>query len=367
MSALSHPELLALLEGVKEHPSDDDYRLALADWLEEHGQSDCERARAPFIRLQCRRAKLLADTLDYRALTSQPQYQELKAQEESLRRAHLPSWLGVWRAWIARPDNEEWWFQRGLLRPWVAGLPWLEQVGQDPAAWAWVDGLVLLGLGAQEVECLAASPVLEQLNSLDFGPDGWAGPPHPVFSPEGARALAASPYLTRISSLKFTDCEIGPDGARALAESPHFRRLRSLDFSQFDCTPGNEIGDEGVRALAGTVHLATLTHLDLTENLITADGARALAESPHLGGLTCLNLSGNPIGPEGARALASSPFLSRVTRLHVTLTSSPFHSAGDWATRSRMSDAGHLDNLLRELEDAREALRRRFGAAWLES
>jgi uncharacterized protein (TIGR02996 family) len=366
MSAAFHPELLALLEAVKDQPDDDAPRLVLADWLEEHGQSACERARATFIRLQCRRARLVADSRDHRAVLAQPEYQDLKAEEEALRRAHLDSWLGVWRQWMVRPDNEEWWFQRGLLRPWVVGVEWLEHVPQDAATWAWVDGLVLLELGVAGMEKLAASGVLEWLNSLDLGPAGWTGPPHPAFGPEGARVLAASPYLRRICSLKFMDCEIGPEGARALAESPNLGRLTSLDFSQFDYTPGNDIGDEGVRALAGSVYLAGLTHLDLTENFVTADGARALAESPHLSGLTCLNLSGAPIGPEGARALASSPFLCRLTRLHVTLTTSPMHSAGIWARR-RLHDAAGQEQLKQEVEDAKGVLRRRFGDAWRES
>src|SRR5262249_18621231 len=99
-------------------------------------------------------------------------------------------------------------------------------------------------------------------------------------------------------------------------------------------------------------------------NGVTAKGARAIAESPYLAGLTSLNLSGNPIGPEGARALAASPFLSRLTRLWVDLTTSPILSAGGWAEWRRFTDPGHLENVQDELEEAREALRRRFGAAW---
>src|SRR5262249_25946532 len=46
-------EVLAFLRRAKEHPEDDTPRLVLADWLEDHGDTD----RAAFIRLQCRLAE----------------------------------------------------------------------------------------------------------------------------------------------------------------------------------------------------------------------------------------------------------------------------------------------------------------------
>jgi uncharacterized protein (TIGR02996 family) len=372
------------LEAVKDQPDDDDRRLAVADWLEERGSEDAARARGRFIRLQCRRANLLAAAVDPgcpaparvrqgglrvdlfpvaggpSALTAQAEYRELEAQEESVRRAHLSAWLGAWRTWIVRPDNEKYWFDRGMLRPWLRGVQWLEQVAQDPEAWLWVGGLVLLDLDVRDMKELAASPLLEGLNSLDFGPDS----PNKPFGAECVRRLAASLYLRRLTSLTFGDCGVGAGGARALAESSHLARLQYLDFSQMDWTPGNDIGDEGVQALAESVHMANLRHLDLTENGVTAKGARAIAESPYLAGLTSLNLSGNGIGPEGAQALATSPFLSRLTRLYVDLTTNPFLSAGAWAYRLRYTDPGRLEDLPNELEEARQALRRRFGAAW---
>src|SRR5205823_4100988 len=85
MSAEPLPQVLALLEDIKDHPDDDSRRLALADWIVDHGRSRPERARGDFIRLQCRRARLGADD---------PVHQELKAQEQSLRREHMAAWLG---------------------------------------------------------------------------------------------------------------------------------------------------------------------------------------------------------------------------------------------------------------------------------
>ena len=74
------------------------------------------------------------------------------------------------------------------------------------------------------------------------------------------------------------------------------------------------LGEEGARALAGSPHLAKLTELDLGENRIGDEGARALAGSPHLAKLTTLHLEGNQIGDEGARG---SPHLAKLTTLHL--------------------------------------------------
>ena len=210
MSAELQPPLLALLENIKNHPDDDSRRFALADWVEQHGQDDAERARGHFIRLQCRRA---------RPHPGNSLHEELEAQEQALRREYMAAWLGDWQPWITRPDNEAHWFQRGLLRPWVKGLQWLEleEVPQDTATWAWVDGLFILDLScADDVERLAASPVLRGMTSLDFGPDSWGG--NSEFGDAGARALASSPHLTQLRSLELGDTNLGPEGFRALVE-----------------------------------------------------------------------------------------------------------------------------------------------------
>jgi len=338
--------LLALLENIKDHPDDDARRFALADWVEQHGRDDAERARGPLIRLQCRRARLNpGDSL----------HEDLEAQEQALRREYMAAWLGDWRPWITRPDNEAHWFQRGLLRPWVKGLRWLEleEVPRDIATWAWVDGLVILDLScAEDVERLAASPVLRGMTSLDFGPDSWTG--NSEFGDTGARALASSPHLTRLRSLELGDTDLGPEGFRALVQAPPLRHLTSLKLTGFDCTTSNHIGDEGARALAEATHMTNLSRLWLMENCIGAKGARELAGAAHLDSLTDLDLGSNPIGPEGALALASSPFLSRLTRLRLDVTADPFLSGGFGVKASEQ-----------ELERARAALRQRFGGAWL--
>ena len=56
--------------------------------------------------------------------------------------------------------------------------------------------------------------------------------------PEGARALAASPYLTKVASLNMVDNRVGDEGALAIANSDSFSNLTYLHLG------GNRIKSE---------------------------------------------------------------------------------------------------------------------------
>jgi uncharacterized protein (TIGR02996 family) len=360
MSTALDPQLVDLLTGVKDHPDDDRPRLVLADWLEENARSEAERAHVDFIRLQCRRARLGVDN---------PARKELEAQEQPLRQTHEAAWLGAWQALVmSTPGRPGWWFHRGLLRLTLAGTRWLDDLAADPAAWAWVDCLSLVGLGPAEVERVAACPGVGQLNCLQLAPQSPVG--GTVAGTAGARALAASAHLYRLTALILFDSLIGPEGAEALAATPQLKGLTFLDLSGLDWGYPNEIGDQGARALARSIHLTGLRHLDLTENAINDAGAKALAGSANLVGLTHLNLKGNHLGPEGARALAESPYLARLTYLGLGgygfLQAAAVHDAAD-----ALLSSPHLSNLARldfaypySLQpdaDEMEAFRQKFG------
>ncbi len=130
-----------------------------------------------------------------------------------------------------------------------------------------------------------------------------------AIGPEGAAALAGSPALRRLETLKLTGNGIGPDGARALAASVYLSGLRALELSQ------NRIGSEGLSALAASDYLSGLRVLRLDDNGIDDSGLKALAESGHLHGLVSLDLGQNSIGDEGARALARSGRMSKLAVL----------------------------------------------------
>ena len=217
MSSSTLPsDLLALLNEVKDYLADDTPRHALADWLVKNGRDDSERARGEFIRLQCQRA---------RCAPHDPARHEIEAREQHLRHQYAPAWLEVWQPWVGnQPDLEEQWaltsspslqswqFERGLVRASLRGVRWLDDIPSQHHAWAWIDALDLAGLTTQNVVNLAASAVLEHVNSLTLGPaavgdDGW-------------RALAQCKSLRRLISLVLFDGAIGPAGALALAASP---------------------------------------------------------------------------------------------------------------------------------------------------
>jgi uncharacterized protein (TIGR02996 family) len=51
---MTHPDRLALLRAIALAPDDDAPRLVYADWLDEFGTTDADRARAEFIRVACK-------------------------------------------------------------------------------------------------------------------------------------------------------------------------------------------------------------------------------------------------------------------------------------------------------------------------
>src|SRR5947209_7479333 len=75
----------AFLADIRAAPDDDTPRLIYADWLEENGADEAERARGRFIRLQCR-AEALAET--------DPGRTGLKAEADALEKQYARAWFG---------------------------------------------------------------------------------------------------------------------------------------------------------------------------------------------------------------------------------------------------------------------------------
>jgi uncharacterized protein (TIGR02996 family) len=164
-------------------------------------------------------------------------------------------------------------------------------------------------IGDAGLAALAASPLLSQLHALDLT-QTWIGE-------AGVIALARSRNAANLTSLTLADHRgIGDDAARALAASPWLARLSSLDLSA--ATYGNAekvVTAEGLRALLTSSHLAALTDLGLDRNAVGDEGAKVVANLPAPTQLTSLSLGCNRIGPAGATALASAPFLAGLTGL----------------------------------------------------
>jgi uncharacterized protein (TIGR02996 family) len=288
------PEVLAFLAEIKDHPDEDTPRLILADWLEEYG-GPADAARAEFLRLQVRKARLPA---------GDPERYALGSRETELHRRWETAWLGRLGEKVRYVR-----YERGLV---VLTLTWGVLCSQSLRAlqgsevWAWVLGGEVEGIPLAPGAQLAACPLLGDWVRLSFvGRAGYCCP----LGTAGLRALALSPWLSRIARLELQANEIDDAGARALADSPSMGRLRELDLNS------NSLADAGLAALVAPTCRFRLERLELARNTIGDAGAAALAASPAVTQLRELNLSDNRLSNAGARALADSPHLGRLTRL----------------------------------------------------
>jgi uncharacterized protein (TIGR02996 family) len=253
------------LQAIYDAPADDAPRLAWADWLESQGQAE----RAEFIRLQIRLAPLRA---------YDPEREAPAAREQQLYYQHRDEWAAPLRRLGCTP-----WFKRGLVASAQISATKFLKNAERLFQFAPLLGELYLDHTAKYVDALAASPYLARLTSLTIVA---------TYQGASARLLTAGTPL-----------------AQALAASPHLANLRHLELSSA------RIGDEGLAALAGSRAFAHLESLGLEDNQIGPAGLAPLVESPHLGGLWGLWLHQNPLGDEAVAALVASPHLTRLREL----------------------------------------------------
>jgi hypothetical protein len=163
------------------------------------------------------------------------------------------------------------------------------------------------------------------------------------------------PMRPTVTVLELLNCAVRTSGAQALAESPLLAGVQTLRLSW------NNISAEALRSLLASPHLTRrLRRLDLGGASLGAGGLRALAECSNLAGLTHLNLAHTGLDAEGMSALLASPYLRRLTTLHLGSESSAealyVLANGDGLPRLRELVVGSRSNAY-----ALEALRRRFG------
>jgi uncharacterized protein (TIGR02996 family) len=235
-------QLERLLEDILEHPQDDASRLIYADWLDEH----CP-PRAEFIRVQCRLARLPANHVCMF---------ELERREREL----LAEYEAEWVEDIA--DMVDWWtFERGFVEEIGASADRFLLHACSLFQRAPIQKIHLRGT-RDRIEALAASPFLQRVSYLDLSNN-------PVRD-HGARCLANSRYLARVQGLNLSSSGIGDAGLKALGASPHLAEVRELYLGD------NYISNTGVRAFAQSGLASQLQLLHLRFNTISADGAEVL-------------------------------------------------------------------------------------------
>jgi uncharacterized protein (TIGR02996 family) len=241
------------LTAIRKAPDDDAPRLACADWLDEHGESD----RAAFIRLQCQMHRMPQRGL---------KFTRVRDQTDKLLKKHEKEWVGPLARWVRRYD-----FRRGFI----------ESVRLEVAAFL------------KHAEQLFQ---LVPLRALDF-----------VEPKDLMPALVRSPFLGRVESLRFhgffiVDQFQDDNRLSLLLASPQLRTVRRLDLG----TNGLDTAD--TEQVARCKYLKDLNHLDLTFNSIGDAGLRAVAYSDCLTSLNSLVIFGyHQVGPKGVQALVGSP------------------------------------------------------------
>lgn len=164
-------------------PDDDTPRLIYADWLEEHG-GDAGRARAEFIRVQCRLAEMdeagegVIDPEEGHTCVYDPcpvcalvaEYERLKRRERKLLDGPRPAIYQPEVVWFNGGDGTETW--KILFRPtWRRGF--VEAVTCSGGDWLAHADALLSQQPIREVTLLSA-PHLEEKTAADFlAPPGW--------------------------------------------------------------------------------------------------------------------------------------------------------------------------------------------------
>lgn len=243
LSALAMHE--AFLADIRSAPDDDTPRLIYADWLEENGSDDAERARGQFIRLQCR-----AFSVAYHF-----SWTDAKLQNEGMRLlAECPHLTSCRELEIEKPgcDND------GLGH--LARSKTLATVETLTLEGSTYGGPTSTRLSAGGIVTLLESAAMPRLRSLGLCGGMWGS---------GYNALTqlyACAALARIKSLNLSSNYFTDTAARELAGCKHLRNLRSLDLGI------HELTDAGVLALLGSPHLANLEYLSLYDGVIKSFG-----------------------------------------------------------------------------------------------
>jgi uncharacterized protein (TIGR02996 family) len=322
----------AFLADIRAAPDDDFPRMIYADWLEDNGGDEAERARGRFIRLQCQAEKLPENSAERNDLTR---------QAAALEKKHARAWLGL-LAEIRGTDSQTP-FRRGLpLHLFVTPGKFVNRKVQATLRQSMVRAgvlrLVLYG-STKRPGLVLASDALNVLSSLDWtdaklqndGMQLLARCPHlgglraleiskPGCNNQGLAFLAASQGLAAVEEFTLAGCiwggpqafHLDDGGFVKLLESDAMPRLWHLGMS------GGRWGARSGQPLTRLLQcraLERITSLDLSENYLADEWARKLAECQRLRNLRKLHLAVHQITDVGVLALLDSPHLQNLDYL----------------------------------------------------
>jgi uncharacterized protein (TIGR02996 family) len=384
-------EEAGLIAAIVAAPDDDAPRLVYADWLQQR-----DDPRGELIQLQC---KLAADPDDDRR-------RAIKIAENKLLEAHEKTWTRPLHDALPAPQlYHTYKFQhvRGFIEEATITLSALPHLAELFARAPMIRDLTIFadqeikpaGMKAPRLDGRLDQPEIAKLRALGIGMGAGgnrvaievAGMPHLrdlrelrisasirgemeswyertgeslQLDDAGALALASSPHLDRLTSLKLRDNFLTGKGVAALgaarwrlttldlsdnlelrgeelvealhgpafqdlevlhieridlsrcagdlAAHPNLRKLRALNLES--C----RLGGHGMESFCGWLNLP-LEWLRVERNSLGDAGAEALAECEALAGLRVLEAGHNRMGKKGGAALASSPHLAGLVRL----------------------------------------------------
>jgi uncharacterized protein (TIGR02996 family) len=289
------PELLALLDAVKDHPDEDTPRLVLADWLQEH-----DDPRGELMRLQVRLAAMPA---------GDPEYDTLFDQHQKWWKQYGKMWekeVGT-LSWDAGPHDrglpvvgyhggeDDWLNANGLGDPEKDRLSAVIAAGWPGMTWVVVENP--RSYDGVDDHILTTYP--EQVARLIFEPferAPWAGSPTPVRVGFPYGIVVTPAFIDRVAKIpnlrgfSVGDAQLAPDLLPRIAK---IKSLEHLDLAEMRLT------DDDVRTLAPLKHLRTLIANGAT---ITNTGAKTLAKFTDL---RELRLSARGLTAAGYQSLAT--------------------------------------------------------------
>jgi uncharacterized protein (TIGR02996 family) len=300
----------ALSAGIREAPEDDAPRLVFADWLEDQGD-EASLARAEFIRVQLRRARLPEDD---------PAQSELEARELRLLKRWAPVWCGS--HFLFRKVR----FRRGFIEYVHLNMRHFLHHRRQVMALEPVRDVSLTGWWRAPDDLVRRVGGCEEWRHVETLRIHHQGPHHHPRS--NLILLLESPHLSRLQALHCPQVQFEAEARRRFERLPVLRQLTELHFPSLDAfnpnPPGEWFSDGGV---ASARQWGKLKALSLPPHL-PIDLFRRFAGLPSWKRLRALEL-GLPYGTDEPLSVLRDRMPDSLQHLHLSGFPGADYSAAD--------------------------------------